>query len=193
MARKKYRFRPDPTGAGIWNKLYITPQQRLSILKWGLYGLVCVAALILQDAFLGRLRIFGGTIDLAPCLIALICMMQGSESGSLFALVASMIFVFSGSAPETFAIAFLTIFSVLATIFREQFLRRGFASFWLCTGAAVMCYEISVCLMGAFLERTYLGRMGVFVMTGVVTTLVLPAAYPLLRRIGTIGGETWKE
>lgn len=193
MAKKKYRFRPDPTGAGIWNKLYITPQQRRTALKWGLYGLVCLVCLILQDAFLGRVRLFGGYVDLAPAVIILICVMQGVESGSLFALIGSMIFVFSGSAPETFAIAFITVYAVLVTLFREQFLRRSFSSAWLCTAAAVMLYEISVYLLGLFLGLTYPGRINVFLVSGLLTALAAPALYPLLGWIGKIGGETWRE
>ena len=48
MARKKYEFRPDPTGFDVAGKLYLTQQQRLSILKWVLYSAVCVAGLVLQ-------------------------------------------------------------------------------------------------------------------------------------------------
>ena len=193
MVNKKYQFRPDPTGAGIWNKLYITPQQRKTALKWGLYGLVCMAALILQDAFLGRVRFFGGFVDMTPCAIMLVCVMQGAESGSLFALIASMIYVFSGSAPDTFSIAFITVYSVLLTLFRERFLRRSFSSAWLCTAAAVVLYEISVYLMGLFLGLTYPGRIGVFALSALFTALVAPLLYPLLGWIGKIGGETWKE
>lgn len=193
MAKKKYRFRPDPTGAGIWNKLYITHQQRKTALKWGLYGLVCLLCLILQDAFLGRVRLFGGYADLAPAAIILICLMQGVESGSLFALIASMVFVFSGSAPDTFAIAFITVYAVLVTLFREQFLRRSFGSAWLCTAAAMLCYELSVYLLGLFFGLTYPGRIGVFLMSGVISALAVAALYPLLDWIGRIGGETWKE
>lgn len=193
MAKKKYRFRPDPTGAGIWNKLYITPQQRKTALKWGLYGLVCLACLILQDAFLGRVRLFGGYADLAPAAIILICVMQGAQTGSLFALIGSMLFVFSGSAPDTFAIAFITVYAVLAALFREQFLRRGFGSSWMCTGVAVALYEVSVYLLGLFFGYTYPERIGVFLMTALITTLAVTALYPLLGWIGKIGGETWKE
>ncbi len=193
MAKKKYRFRPDPTGAGIWNKLYITPQQRKTALKWGLYGTVCLLCLILQDAFLGRVRLFGGYADLAPAAIILVCVMQGSQSGSLFALIGSMIFVFSGSAPDTFAIAFITVYAVLATLFREQFLRRSFGSAWMCTAAAMVLYELSVYLLGLFFGLTYPGRIGVFAMSAVVTALVVPGLYPVLGWIGKIGGETWKE
>ena len=193
MARKKYRFRPDPTGAGIWNKLYVTPQQRKIALKWGLYGLVCVLSLILQDAILGRVRLFGGYVDLAPAAIILVCVMQGVESGSLFALVGSMIFVFSGSAPDTFAIAFITVYAVLVALFREQFLRRSFGSAWMCTAVAVMFYELSGYVLGVFFGLTYPGRIGVFAMSGVLTALSAGALYPLFIWIGRIGGETWKE
>jgi len=193
MAKKKYQFRPDPTGAGIWNKLYITPKQRKTALKWGLYGMVCLVCLILQDAFFGRVRLLGGYADLAPAAIILICLMQGSHSGSLFALIGSMVFVFSGSAPDTFAIAFITVYAVLVTLFREQFLRRGFGSAWICTGVAMVAYELSVYLLGLFFALTYPGRITVFLMSALVTSLAVPALYPLLNWIGRIGGETWKE
>lgn len=193
MARKKVQFRPDPTGASVWNKLYITPNQRKTLLKWGLYGVVCVFCLILQGALLSRVRLFGGYVDLTPCAIMLICVMQGVESGSMFALVASMIFVFSGSAPNTFCIAFLTVYAVLVALFREQFLRRSFSSAWLCTAVAVALYEITVFLMGLFLGLTYPGRLRVFAMSALLTALAVPALYPMLSWIGRIGGETWKE
>ena len=193
MAKKKYQFRPDPTGAGIWNKLYITPKQRKTALKWGLYGMVCLVCLILQDAFFGRVRLLGGYADLAPAAIILICLMQGSHSGSLFALIGSMVFVFSGSAPDTFAIAFITVYAALVTLFREQFLRRGFGSAWICTGVAMVAYELSVYLLGLFFALTYPGRITVFLMSALVTSLAVPALYPLLNWIGRIGGETWKE
>ena len=91
MARRKYQFRPDPTDSGIWNKLYITPRQRRSIAKWSLYGLVCLGMLILQEAFLSRVQLLGGFLDLTPCAIMMICILEGVEAGSVFAFAASMI------------------------------------------------------------------------------------------------------
>ena len=139
------------------------------------------------------MRLFGGYADLAPAAIILICVMQGAQTGSLFALIGSMLFVFSGSAPDTFAIAFITVYAVLAALFREQFLRRGFGSSWMCTGVAVALYEVSVYLLGLFFGYTYPERIGVFLMTALITTLAVAALYPLLGWIGKIGGETWKE
>ena len=88
MARKKIEFRPDPTGHNWADKLRLTPLQRKSVLKWLLYSAVCVAGLVLQDSMLARLRLFGGCFDVTPALIVLICVLEGSENGSLFALLA---------------------------------------------------------------------------------------------------------
>ena len=91
MARKKIEFRPDPTGFDWVGKLLLTKKQRKSLLKWLLYSLTCVAGLVLQDAMLGRLRILGGGFEIAPALVILICVLEGCENGSLFALLSSMI------------------------------------------------------------------------------------------------------
>ena len=193
MARKKYEFQPDPTGSDVWNKLYITPLQRKRALKWSLYGLICVAALILQDTFLGRVRILGGFVDLAPCAIVLICILQGAESGGAFALAASAVYVFSGSAPDTLCIALLTVYSVLMAMFRENYLRRSFSSAWLCAAGAMMLYEVSVWAVGVFFGMTYPERIRVFATSGVLSSAVMPLLYPLLSQVGKIGGELWKE
>ena len=37
---KKYEFKPDKPVSGIFSKLFLTPKQRRSILRWGLYALV---------------------------------------------------------------------------------------------------------------------------------------------------------
>ena len=69
---------------------------------------------ILQDVILCRFRLFGATTDLIPCAIILICIMEGVENGSVFALIASLIYQFSGSAPGMYAMVFITILSVPA-------------------------------------------------------------------------------
>ena len=193
MARKKYQFRPDPTDSGLWNKLYITPLQRRSIAKWGLYGLVCLGMLILQEAFLSQVRLFGGFLDLTPCAIIMICVLEGVEKGSVFAFAASLIYVFSGSAPDTLCIGLITVCAVAVTLFREQFLRRGFGSTLLCTAGAMLVYELAVALVGVFFGLTSPGRIGVFALSAGLTLVTVPLLYRLLNIIGRIGGETWKE
>ena len=193
MARKKYEFRPDPTGYDVAGKLYLTQQQRRSILKWVLYSAICVAGLVLQDSMLARLRLFGGCFDVTPALIVLICVLEGSENGSLFALLASMVYVFSGTGQGHYCIAMLTLAAVLATAFRQSYLRRGAGSDLICVGGAMVLYEMAVFTAGMLQGLTYRARWGVFLMTAIISTLAAGAVYTLLKYIGTIGGNAWKE
>ena len=193
MARKKYEFRPDPTGYDVAGKLYLTEQQRRSILKWVLYSAICVAGLVLQDSMLARVKIFGGNFALAPALVILICVLEGCESGCGFALGASMIYAFSGSAQGRYCIIYLTFAAVLAAAFRQSYLRRGASSDLTCVGAAMLAYELAVFATGVFLELTYPARWGTAVMTAILSTLSAGALYKLVRQAGTIGGNVWKE
>jgi hypothetical protein len=121
MARKKIEFRPDPTGHNWADKLRLTPLQRKSVLKWLLYSAVCVAGLVLQDSMLARVRFLGGGFDLAPALIILICVLEGCENGSVFALTASMIYVFSGSAQDLYCVMLLTLAAVAVLFNKRKF------------------------------------------------------------------------
>ena len=193
MGKRKYEFRPDPTGLDWVSKLALTKKQRQALLKWSLYGLVCVTGLVLQDSLLSKLRIFGGGFDLAPALIVLITILEGCETGSVFALAASMVYVFSGTGQGYYCIAMLTLSAVLATAIRQSYLRRGAGSDLICVGGAMMLYEMGVFTAGVLQGLTYRARWGVFLMTAIVSTLAAGAVYALLKYIGTIGGNAWKE
>lgn len=193
MARKKYEFRPDPTGLDWVSKLLLTKKQQQALLKWLLYGLVCVTGLVLQDSLLSKLRIFGGGFDLAPALIVVITIVEGCETGSVFALVASMIYVFSGSSQGRFCIVLLTFAAVLAAAFRQGYLRRSMGSDLICAGVAMVAYEMAVFAVGVSLNLTYTARWSVFFMTAIISTLAAGALYRPLTHIGTIGGNLWKE
>ena len=87
---KKSEFKPDKPRSSWLSKLYVTPKQRRAIAKWVLYSLIVLVLSLLQDVVLCRYRLFGATTELIPCAIFLICVVQGLESGSVFALVASL-------------------------------------------------------------------------------------------------------
>ena len=84
MAKRKYEFRPDKTQAGLLNKLYMTPQQRLAALRWVLYAILLVVVSVIQDVILCKISIFGATTDLVPCVIILICVELGAEKTAIF-------------------------------------------------------------------------------------------------------------
>ena len=163
------------------------------MLQWSLYGLLCLGLLVIQDVIMSRIHIQGATMDLVPTAILLICVISDAYNGSLFALLASTLFVFSGSSPGAYVIAYITVLGVAAALFRQSFWRRGFRSNILCAGLALLIYELAVWGTGVFLSLTYWGRIGVFFLTWCLSSLVMLALYPLVKRIQKIGGETWKE
>ena len=192
MAKKK-DFKPDRQSTSLLKRLYLTPLQRKTLLKWTLYSLVLLALSLLQDVILCRMDIFGATTDLVPCGIIMICLLEGAEGGSVFALIASTLYLFSGTAPGAYCILLITVPAVLVTAFRQAYLQVGFGAAMLCSSVTVMLYEIAVFLVGAFLGLTGGDRFGVFVLTGVLSFVALPVLYPLLTAIGRIGGQGWNE
>lgn len=190
---KKYEFRPDKPQVNILSKIYITELQRKNILKWFLYAMVLLVLSLVQDVILCRFRLFGATTELVPCAIMLICILEGTERGSLFALIASLAYLFSGTAPGAYAMVLLTMCAVFACMFRQGYLRKGFSAAMLCTGIAIFVYEMALFGIGLFLGLTYPGRLIGFCTTAVLSLLVAPVLYPLIQLIGSIGGDIWKE
>ena len=191
--RPNYEFKPDRENAPLSKKLHLTALQKRQVLQWSLYGLLCLGLLVIQDVIMSRIHIQGATMDLVPTAILLICVISDAYNGSLFALLASTLFVFSGSSPGAYVIAYITVLGVAAALFRQSFWRRGFRSNILCAGLALLIYELAIWGTGVFLSLTYWGRVGVFLLTWGLSFLVMLALYPLVKRIQKIGGETWKE
>ena len=190
---KNREFRPDREGTGQLNKLWPTPKQQLRALQWLLYGLVCLIGLLLQDVLLYRVNIWGGCTDVVPCLILMVAVMQGAESGSVFALVLSALYYFSGSSAGFYVIPLLTAVAVFVSIFRQAFLRQGFFTLLLCSAMGMVLYELILFGVSLFLKLTVTSRVGAALMTALVSLLAGPVVYPVLRAIGTLGGGTWKE
>lgn len=192
MARK-VEFRPDPQSGSLLSKLYITPAQRRSILKWSLYSLVFLVVLVLQDVIFSRVHLLFGRTDLVPLTLILICVLEGAESGSVFVLLCSTVYLFSGSAPGAYVIALLTLVSVVFSWLRYSYLRKSLSAAWLCTGLGILCYEIAMLVLGMLLGLTHAGRFYIFLGTAFWSALFVPFLHPLLQAICAIGGESWKE
>lgn len=193
MARHKYEFRPDKTGLGLLNKLYLTKKQRLSLLKWGLYGLTLLVLSVLQDVILCRLSVFGATTDLVPCAIFLICIYQGAETGGVFALVASALYQFSGTAPGYYIIALITVLGVFAAIFRQGYLRKSAGADLMCSGVVFALYELVIFLVAVAAGNSSMQRLLTVAITFGLSCVAAPLLYALTTSIDKIGGNTWKE
>lgn len=190
---KKYEFKPDKTGTGFFRKLYLTPKQRKSILRWALYALVLLALSVLQDVVLCRLDILGATTELVPCGILLICMVEGSEKGSIFSLVASALYLFSGSAQGYYCMVFIVFLAIFFAIFRQAFLQKGFLATLLCVSLAMLIYLYLNFAMALFLGRTVAARWLAPLIGAGLNLPAMGILYPICTAIEALGGDTWKE
>lgn len=190
---KDYEFRPDPESSGNFDKLLLSQGQRFSLTRWLLFGVLWLVALLAQDVMVCGVDIYGAGMDLVPCIIIMITCLQGVEPGCIFALITSLLYCFSGSAPGPYVLPMITILAMLAAIFRQACLRKGFFSILLSTGVGLLCYELLLFFIGMFLRYTTWQRLGTMVLTALLSLLAVPVAYPFARVIGKIGGKTWNE
>lgn len=190
---KKHVFRPDKHRLKIVNHLILTQKQRKQVLKWGLCTLFLVLISVVQDVLLSRVRLFGATTELIPCAIFVIAILQGPQTGSVFALVASLFYLFSGAAPGIYSMVTITFLAVGVTMFRQVFLQEGFFSCLLCTAGAMVAYELLNFVFGLVLGLVTLSRFYGFFITAGLTLVAVPVIYPLAKAIDRIGDQAWNE
>ena len=186
-------FKPDAPLVSPLKGMRFTHLQWLQILRWLSYIGICVLCLVIQDSIMSRVSIFGSTTDLAVAAMLLITVLEGSEVGSVFILIASTVFYFSGSAPGPYSVGLLTILGLGASLFRQMVWHRSRGSIVLCAGLAAIIYEIGLYFTGLFMGLTSWYRLPRFLITGLLTAAAMFPLYYVIYRIGQIGGHTWKE
>ena len=144
-------------------------------------------------AFLILVYIGDLTISAGSSWKMLITVIEGTEVGSLFVLIASLLYYFSGSAPTAVCIGLLTYTGVLATLLRQMYWHRSRGSILLCVMIALTVYEMSLFVTGLYEGLTTFSRIGSFVLTSIYSCLAAIPLYSLIYKIGLIGGNTWKE
>ena len=190
---KKYEFQPDKPYSSWLNKLQLTRQQQKQVLKWFLYALVMIILSVLQDVVLCRFRIYGGTTDLVPCGIFIICTLEGTEQGCIFALVASILYLMTGVSPGPQVLVLITVPAVLVAALRQAYLQQGFPATVLCTALAMALYECFVFAFCLLLGLVTADRYLSFVMPAMLSLAALPFVYPIAKAIRGIGDKLWKE
>ena len=193
LMAKKNDFKPDKPQMTLADRLYLTKKQRRQILKWTLYGVILLVLSVLQDVIFSRMRLLGATTELVPVGIFLICLVEGLDNGSVFALVAACLYQFSGTAGGHYSIVFITAAAVFVTKLRQAYLRHGFWSAMLMTILAMVLYELITFGFGLFFGLTTISRIVGFGITTGLSLIAAPLLYPIALSVGKIGGEVWKE
>lgn len=168
------------------DKLYITPRQWLSFLRWALYSLLALLCAMLQTVVLAnRVTVCP---DLVPIVIVCVCLREGAERGGIFALTASLLWCFSGADQGSVAIAVLTIVPVAGTLLNRAILTNRFIP---CLMLAFLTLFIEQSLM-FLLKFFFQDAAGVLFFTRLlpcvlISLLAQPPLYWLTGKIAQIG------
>ncbi len=190
---KKYEFQPDKPHSDWRSRLQLTPQQRRALLKWCLYAVILLVVSLVQDVVMCRFRFWGVSTDLMPCAIFLIALLEGSQRGSIFSLVAGTMYLFTGTAPGAHCMVAITVIAIIVTIFRQAYLEPGLPAAILCIGAAMVVYELviyGVCILMGQVRYTQVTE---FLIIAGITLAAVPVLYPICKAINKMGGNKWKE
>ena len=181
MFRRKHEFKPDRARHNALSKLYITPKQRLQILKWLLTAAVVIGVSVIQDA------------TLTVVAMLLLCILLDADVGSVFILAGSAVYWFSGSAPGPYVIALLSVIGVMASIICQAYLYDSFGSVLICTVISVFLYELLIFGLGCFLSLTSADRLATHMIGAALSCCIIPLLYPVFKAIDKIGGTAWNE
>ncbi len=170
------------------DKLYVTPRQWMHILRWSLYALLLLAAMLVQTVVLGNRTLFGAKPDFVPVVITCICLREGAERGGLFALLGSIFWALSGVDMGSVYIIVLTILPILGSLFCKRYLSgRYIPCLFLCFLSLFVHHNVSFLLKYIYdgiAGSLYFSRLLPCVL---VSLLAQPLCYWLVKCIEKIG------
>ncbi|MBE6928393.1 MAG: hypothetical protein E7467_07920 [Ruminococcaceae bacterium] len=170
------------------DKLYITPRQWLHILRWTLYALIFLLAMMLQTVVLADRPIFGIVPDFIPIVITCVCMREGPQSGGWFALWTSLFWFLSGADSGSITIAVLTVLPIMCSILCRSLLTNRFLTVFLMTAATHFTLH---CIIFVFKYLTSAMHPSLFIQKLLpcvaLSMLTQPLFYWLVKKIHQIG------
>lgn len=180
-------------GTTLVGKLFLTVHQRQVLLKWVLMSLCYILLQVLQDVIFSRFRLLGGCPDVVPGFLLLVCMLQGPVSGGLFSLCCCVFRNLSGAVLGPVTIVMVAGGGMLLSIFRKAYLWRELIPTLACCVFGIFMNQAAIFGMGLFLKLTapeqWVSAFGGFLGSTVMMILL----YPLVRAVGQIGGNPWRE
>ena len=170
------------------DKLYITPKQWLHILRWTLYALLFLLAMMLQTVVFGNHSFLGVHPSFVPVVITCVCLREGPERGGLFALLTSLFWCLSGADEGSVSIAVLTVVPVVGSVLCRAVLANRFLPCLVITVVTLFTEQTAIFVL-KFFSGAADGRrfLTVLIPCVLVSALVQPVVYLLVKCIEKIG------
>lgn len=162
-------------------------RNRISILRWTLWVLLLLAALILQASVCNRIPIFGVTPLLLPVAVACVAMMGSAESGAILGLAGGLLACLCGDS-RAFVIPAMTLAGALAGGLCSLYFTRSLLPALLMAAIALLLCELPACLLQCYLGRAPLSALWRVLLPELLYSLLYTfPLYWLSRRIRLLG------
>ncbi len=158
-----------------------------NVLMWALYAVLFLAVLVLQTVAFGDRRFFGVKLSLIPVAVVCIAMQSDHEAGGLFALVAALVWCFTGADGGSLAIVTLTVAGILAGYLCDAVYARRLVPALCLSLGAVLFHEGALFLIKYYLEEADLGLWLWLPKQAGLSVLACPPIYGLAKAIGKVG------
>ena len=176
-------------------KLRITRQQWKIIFKWALYTVAFIATVVIQGVILNRQPLFGVRVNLVPYFIGCVCIVEGADAGSVFALIVSLAWALSGGDLGFVSILVLTLGGMALGIAMDNLLRDHIGTCIACCFVLCLVHESAIFLLRLFLHtvtpRQYLRICLPGTLLGLPSSVIFYYLFGLIHRVG--GGSAWNE
>ena len=173
----------------MFKHFHLTKTQWLGILKWSLYGLLTLLTLLLQTVVLSRTTALRIKPTPLPVLIVCICVREGPERGGVYAILAALLWCFSGADYGSLSVALLPVGAILSAVLCRAVLTLRFLPTALCAFAVTLLNASVIFVFKLILPPTVaLDNYWRLLLPGVaISMLFLPIQYPLVKCISRIG------
>ncbi|MBE6932340.1 MAG: hypothetical protein E7464_03030 [Ruminococcaceae bacterium] len=173
-------------------KLHITRSQWRTFFKWALYTAAFVATVVLQSVILSRMPVFGAKVNLVPYFVGCVCIIEGADSGSMFALLISLVWALSGGDMGYVSVLVLTCGGMGLGLLMRKLLRQQLVTCVVCCFVLSLCHESAIFLLRLFLDTATAAQYFRILIPGVLLGIPsCPVFFYLFRAIHRVGGNTW--
>ena len=173
----------------MFRHFYLTRQQWFGILKWTVYALLFLLAVVFQSVLLSRLPVFGVRLNAIPTLLVCVCLREGTERGGLFVLLASLFWALSGVDMGNLSILLLTVCAVISAFLCQTVLSDRIVSAAVCCFATALIHDTVIFAFKLILSEVAAeGWLRVLLPGALLSMLTFPLSYFLVKAISKIGG-----
>lgn len=169
---------------------YLTRRQWFGILKWTVYALLFLLAVVFQSVILSRLPLFGFRLNAIPILLVCVCLREGPEKGGLFVLLASTFWALSGIDMGNLWLLTVTLCAVFSAILCRTVLSDRIVSAAVCCFVSLLLCESLVFVFKLILtEIDPANYLRVLLPSAALSMLTFLPSYLLVKAIAKIGGD----